>query len=177
MQEAVRIGLVYGDSNTTIIMQWTYGSTVTFDPVLFTMTVQLQSQTNQVPSLPCNEVSWRIDGQITQSNNFYNLANFSYTTKLVHQYPLNSVRINLYPSVEYDKTLIVSMPFNKIIIDDFWTPAPEWWTDGSTYYFYKCYARVLITNTTDPLNNYNFYTKLNADGTVSPTWILLKQVP
>jgi len=55
---------------------------------------------------------------------------------------------------------------------------PDWYTTdgGVTYYFYKAYLRVTITDTNDPENNWELESRLNPDGTLG-SWVTIYEIP
>ena len=55
-------------------------------------------------------------------------------------------------------------------------PIPRWTWQGTYLYLFKYYLRVLITNSTDPENNWELYTRLNDIGELTGTWTLIKKV-
>jgi hypothetical protein len=149
-------------------------NTPQFDDATKTMTYTTAPLTNGYSSAdPCDKISQGTISLANSCTNSYNYANFSDTT-----YVYNGLRpvivFKLTPSVinETDNTTAAYYTVNDMDVCDL--QANFHWNSALNAYesqMYTSFDRAVITNTADPLNNWEFYRKVNkVAGTFIGDW-------
>ncbi len=175
----------FGDTTPSIVVYISYDSIWNFDAILFKITIQLASVTNGFVSSPCSTVYTAVNTEVNNSNNFRSQPDFVKTTKMANPSPLADYYIyattNNLTTIESQKYILIPNETYTQTTNCLCTPScspfiPDWHQVGSTWYFYKQYLKVEITNNSDPINNYQVWNKLLPDGSVDTVWTLIKEI-
>lgn len=166
-----RIAATCGDSYTTTIIYAGYNSIVSWDYANKTFTINIVNTDNGFISAPCDSRYTTINSLINIINNSINLANFNVITgvRLTGAFRFAYKHLSIL-----EDTIISNKNFDYRVLDASMCSGlvpTAWRALGVPTYgmfgYRKCYVTGIITDTTDPINNFRLDSRLNADGVYS----------
>ena len=176
---AARSGLTCGDGQQERNFTFHYSSPINWDSTGKTIGIQLTNTTNGIAEIQCNNIHSNIDSWISQVNSSISQSNFTWTSiKLGGLKPFGCFSSQLGPYTyvnETEKEFYYYIYANATLVNNVCS-LTSWYSSGSNYYLYKCRFKVKITNTSDPLNNYELYHGLDSNGYPS-TYTLIYSKP
>ena len=142
-----------------------------FDDVNFKITITLVEVTVGYIDTDCSTVYETIVQRMAQVNSFYNTADFVRTTKVGKTNPFPPIRIyGNFSEITEQADAFIRYSVPEIQLEEPVCDIADWCDDYSdsskgTYlslYHYRLHAK--ITNTGDPINNFDVWNRLDTDG-------------
>jgi uncharacterized protein (TIGR02145 family) len=175
--ETAHIAATVGDTYTVLTMHFPYESTWTFDDETYTITIDISAQTNEFVDVDCSSVHETLDTWMYALAQFRNMADFSYTTGVTLSYPLPNVYLQETTPSNLSQEIYAGRFIPDSILNGACPLTADWYLSGGRWYFWHYAIRVIITDAADPENNWQLWSQVNEDGTLSTTWTLIKEVP
>lgn len=176
-----RISMTGGDTAYNKYIYLSPHCTFTFDDVNYIISIDVVPQVNEFVSPACDTTGDTLDAWNANMDNTFNENNYSITTKYRADYQFTYIYYIPYTFNQTDKTWGTWFTLVGDLFDNAFSTMPaEWWNQGAGYYgwtFTKFYLRVIITDNDDPANNFQVWSKLNADGSHAANWTLIYEVP
>lgn len=171
-----RISMTSGDTYTQYSSYHDYNATFTFDDVNYIITIGMVSKTVGYTGETCNTIASSLVTEASFINNTYSGSDVTYTTIWGKSGGFAARCFQSYTSAQSDVQYYPSYGVTAGIVSSTLPLGPRFVTVGNMLHFYKYYLRVIITNVSDAINNYEVYSKLNSDGSVNASWTLIKKV-
>lgn len=163
-----KVAATCGDSSTDVTLTIHYSNSVTWDDVNYIITVDVTQVTNGLPIASCDQRKSDMNAAIISPiNGSISRADFDYTTYISYGSPVRGLSYYEYiPSLE---TTVRYSLYNKGL-SAFGDYIPDEWVQfGTSAYLHLCYAKILITDANDPVNNFRISNYMNVDGSTKST--------
>lgn len=180
----MRSGTTCGDGQTERYLYFHYSSPITWDEPNKTFSITLTNTTNGITETNCNTAHSTIDSYISIVTSSINLPDYTWSSiKLGGASPFGGISMFETPNIYYNETekefywYILAYPdiVNNVCSLTGWYTS-GWYTSGGYSYLYKCRVKIKITNTSDPVNNYELYHGLDSNGAPT-TYTLIYSKP
>ena len=162
-----------GDSFVNRLLRFHYSSPVTFDSQNMIITVEMLNVSNGITQQDCVETYARVNEWVALVDNSIAQPDFSGTTVCRHQYPFNGHFLQEAVNQETDRVGYYGYYYHVPSLANV-CPNVGWWTQTLNwrFTFFVFYVRAIITNTSDPVNNFRIVSQLDRDtGALTGTWV------
>jgi len=177
-QRNFKISMTSGDTWNQDYMYFTYDTIFNFVDSGKTINITTVPMYVTYTGVSCNNIAQSLNSYAGAVNRIYSAYTQNYDTiwgtrnAFDFYYPIAWIYTD---TVGYSYAYVLGT--NGSVGNGFNLNQPGWYDNGVQWIFYKNYLRVTITNTADPLNNYQVHTLLSASTGLTDTWRLLKSVP
>jgi len=147
---------VCGDAYTSKSATFHYSSVVTFNDGAKTVQINAVNTTLGITEQPCNDTYITANSIYYSVQNSLNQADFSLTTGCIQNYPFVGYYLRVFNDFQLSRTIVKQVYYQSRSQDTVCNHTLFHERSSWHYIFYLLYLQVIITDESDPINNFRF---------------------